>query len=165
MKIFFFDLETTGISCTRHGIHQVSFDIVIDGKTKESANLRVRPHPAAVIEQAALDIAGVTKEQILSYPDMKEGYEKLIETLSKYVDRYNRSDKFFLAGYNNSAFDNQFLRAFFTQNGDKYFGSWFWSNSIDIMVLATEYLLEKRSNMEDFYFKERKTHRSLACGM
>lgn len=36
------------------------------------------------------------------------------------------------------------------QNGDKYFGSWFWSNSIDVMVLATPYLAAKRTEMENF---------------
>lgn len=52
--------------------------------------------------------------------------------------------------HNNASFDNQFLRAWFLQNGDKYFGSWFWSNCLDIMVLATPYLAEKRSQMENF---------------
>ena len=70
--------------------------------------------------------------------------------LSKYADRYNKQDKFFLAGYNNASFDNQFLRAWFLQNNDKYFGSWFWSNSIDVMVLATPYLASKRAGMENF---------------
>ena len=36
------------------------------------------------------------------------------------------------------------------QNGDNYFGSWFWSNSLDVMVLATYYLLDRRSKMENF---------------
>ena len=48
------------------------------------------------------------------------------------------------------SFDNQFLRAWFLQNGDKYFGSYFWSNSIDVMVLATPYLASQRSQMENF---------------
>lgn len=77
-------------------------------------------------------------------------YKQFVDMLSKYVDRYNKQDKFFLAGYNNAHFDNQFLRSWFIQNGDKYFGSWFWSNSIDVMVLATPFLAEKRSQMENF---------------
>ena len=36
------------------------------------------------------------------------------------------------------------------QNGDKYFGSYFWSNSIDVMVLATLRLLGVRPTMENF---------------
>lgn len=33
MKLFFYDLETTGLDCERHGIHQISGAIVIDGET------------------------------------------------------------------------------------------------------------------------------------
>lgn len=55
-----------------------------------------------------------------------------------------------MVGYNNAAFDNQFLRGFFLQNNDKFFGSWFWANSMDVMVLATVYLANKRTEMENF---------------
>ena len=36
------------------------------------------------------------------------------------------------------------------QNGDKYFGSWFWSNPIDVMVLATPFLVDQRNQMPNF---------------
>lgn len=70
--------------------------------------------------------------------------------LAKYVDKFNKNDKFFLVGYNNASFDNQFFRAWFIQNGDKYFGSWFWSNSFDVMVLASPFLATQRSSMTNF---------------
>lgn len=66
------------------------------------------------------------------------------------ASKYNKKDKFFLVGYNNAAFDNQFLRGFFLQNSDNYFGSWFWSNTIDVMVLASAYLATRRPDMENF---------------
>lgn len=150
MKVLFFDLETTGTLVSRHGIHQISGMVVIDGDIREKFNLHVRPNPKAEIVQEALDIAGVTKEKIMEYPPMEEIYRQFVDMLSKYVDKYDRQDKFFLAGYNNASFDNQFLRAWFIQNGDKYFGSWFWSNSIDVMVLATPYLAARRAEMENF---------------
>lgn len=150
MKVLFFDLETTGTLVNKHGIHQLSGSVVIDGETKESFDLRVQPNPKAEITQEALDVAGVTKEQILAYPPMGEIYRKFTAMLDKYVSKYDKKDKFFLAGYNNASFDNQFLRAWFLQNNDKYFGSYFWSNSIDIMVMATPYLAPKRAEMENF---------------
>lgn len=150
MKIVFFDLETTGTLVNKHGIHQLSGEIVIDGETKETFDFRVQPNPKAEILQEALDVAGVTREQVLAYPPMGVVYGQFLAMLGKYVDKYNKSDKFFLAGYNNASFDNQFLRAWFLQNGDKYFGSWFWSNSIDVMVMATPYLAAKRAQMENF---------------
>lgn len=150
MKLFFFDLETTGTNPARHGIHQISGQIVIDGETKENFNWHVRPNPRAIIDPQALQVSGVTEQQILSYPPMKEVYDELVDMLARYVDRYDRTDKFFLAGYNNTSFDNNFLRGFFRQNGDEYFGSWFWSNAIDVMVLATQYLLPHRHEMANF---------------
>ncbi|MEG1643946.1 MAG: 3'-5' exonuclease [Bacteroidales bacterium] len=150
MKLLFFDLETTGTMFWKNGIHQMSGAVVIDGDLKESFDYRVAPNPNAQIEDSALAVSGVTREQIAAYPPMDEVYMKFVTLLGKYVDKYDRSDKFFLAGYNNVSFDDQFLRAWFKQNKDEYFGSWFWSNSIDVMVLASHYLLEKRSMMKDF---------------
>ncbi len=150
MKLLFFDLETTGTLVSKHGIHQISGAVVIDGEIKEKFNLHVQPNPAAQIEQAALEVGGVTREQIMAYPPMGEVYHKFVDMLSKYVDKYNKADKFFLVGYNNASFDNQFLRAWFIQNGDKYFGSWFWANYIDVMVMATPYLADRRAQMENF---------------
>lgn len=150
MKLLYFDLETTGTNPGRNGIHQISGMIEIDGEEKEKFDFHVQPNPAAIIEQQALDVAGVTKEQVLSYPPMREVYNQFVAMLSKYVNKFDKKDKFFLVVYNNAAFDNQFLRGFFLQNGDQYFGSWFWSNSIDVMVLATSHIAERRPELVNF---------------
>lgn len=144
MKLLFFDLETTGTNPARHGIHQISGIVEIDGVEQERFDFKVRPNPKAEILDEALAVGGVTREEIDAYPPMEEVYCKLVALLSRYVNKYNKTDKFFLVGYNNASFDNQFLRGFFLQNGDNYFGSWFWSNSVDVMVLASQYLLAER---------------------
>ena len=150
MKLLFFDLETTGVNPGKNRIHQISGEIVIDGVSKEQFDFHVQPNPKAIIEEEALKVAGVTREQVLAYPPMRQVYSEFVAMLGKYVDKYNKKDKFFLVGYNNAAFDNQFLRGFFLQNSDKYFGSWFWSNTIDVMVLASAYLMDRRAEMENF---------------
>lgn len=150
MKLLFFDLETTGTNPGKNGIHQISGEIVIDGTSKEKFDFKVQPNPKCLIEQQALDVAGVTREQVLAYPPMGEIYNQFNAMLVKYVDKYKKTDKFFLVGYNNASFDNQFLRGFFLQNNDQFFGSWFWSNSIDVMVLASNKLVERRAEMENF---------------
>jgi len=136
-KLFFYDLETTGTKFWKNGIHQISGAIVIDGQVKEFFDFKVRPNESALIDDEALKIGNVSLEQIKAYPSMKEVYSKIITMLSKYVDKFNKKDKFHLAGYNNASFDNPFFRAFFVQNNDFYFGSWFWSDCIDVMVLAS----------------------------
>ena len=149
-KLFFYDLETTGLDSKLNGIHQISAIIVIDGEIKEKFNFKVRPSDNAIIDEYALKVAGVTTEQILSYPDMGLVYKQLIGVLSKYVDKFNKKDKFHLVGYNICGFDNDFFRNFFSDNGDKYFGSWFFSGGIDCMVLANHKLRKERSLIPDF---------------
>ena len=92
MKLLFFDLETTGIKYWRNGIHQISGEIVIDGVTKESFNFNVCPHPQCEIEEEALRICNVSKEQIQAYPPMREVYVKFVNMLSKYVDKFDKKD-------------------------------------------------------------------------
>ena len=82
MKILFFDLETTGVLVNKNGIHQISGCIVIDGVEMERFDFRVQPNPKAVIEQEALDVAGVTKEQIMAYPPMLEVYKQFTSMLN-----------------------------------------------------------------------------------
>lgn len=150
MKLLFFDLETTGTNPARHGIHQISGMIEIDGVERERFDFKVRPNPKAEVLDEALAVGGVTREQIESYPPMEDVYRDFVGMLGRYVNKFNKADKFFLVGYNNAAFDNQFLRGFFLQMGDNYFGSWFWSNSVDVMVLASQYLLAERPLMPNF---------------
>lgn len=149
-KLLFYDLETTGVKYWKNGIHQISGAVVIDGQIKEVFDFKVRPNDNALIEEEALKVGNVTKEQIMAYPTMKEVYSKIITMLSKYVDKFDKKDKFHLIGYNNASFDNQFFRAFFVQNNDVYFGSWFWSDSIDVMVMASFKLRKVRYELVDF---------------
>lgn len=112
-KLFFYDLETTGTNPGRHGIHQISGEIVIDGKSVETFDFKVQPNPKAQIEDAALAVGGVTREQIMAY-------------------------------------DDNFFRGFFLQNGDNFFGSWFWADSIDVLVLASTFLADRRADLPNF---------------
>ena len=89
MKLLFFDLETTGTNPGKHGIHQISGQIVIDGIVKESFDFHVQPNPKAIIEDEALAVAGVTREQIAQYPPMATVYAQFVAMLGKYVDKFN----------------------------------------------------------------------------
>ncbi|MDP2235012.1 MAG: 3'-5' exonuclease [Bacteroidales bacterium] len=149
-KILFFDVETTGLDSKIHGMHQLSGILEIDGEPVKTFDFKINPAPHLQIDQEALKISGKTIDEIRAYPSEAEVYRRFIAMLLNYIDKFNKLDKAFLAGWNNAAFDNGFLRAFFERNGDKYFGSWFWSNPLDVMVLATEYLLNERSTMLNF---------------
>lgn len=150
MKKIFYDLETTGLDYRENAIHQISGCVEIDGEVKEYFNIKIKPFEGAVITPEALTTCNLTEDIINNYQAPEEGFKQFVGILNKYVDKYNKKDKFFLVGYNNNSFDNNFLRAFYERYGDKYFYSYFWVNSIDVMVLATQHLIEKRHLMMNF---------------
>jgi len=73
--------------------------------------------------------------------------------LGKYIKKFDKTDKFFLLGYNNASFDDQFLRGFFLQNQDDYFGSWFWADPLDVRILAARQFGPIRHTMPNFQLK------------
>lgn len=152
IKLFFFDLETTGLNAVTNGIHQISGRLYVDFKFCAEFNCNVRPFLKDVVEDAALAVSGKKPEDLqneLHYPPMAV-YKSITKLLANNCDKFDKQDKIFLCGYNNASFDNQFLRSFFEKAGDKYFGSWFWSSPIDVFVLASQYLMESRHRMIDF---------------
>lgn len=151
MKLLFFDLETTGTDPQVNGVYEISGAIVIDRKVVEKFEFKVRPHKLTTIDPEAFKVRkDIDVKAIKKYPKPKKVHKLLEEILGKYVDKFDKKDKYFLAGYNNAKFDNEFLRSWFLDCEDKYYGSWFWSNPIDVMVLATWKLMDKRHNMVDF---------------
>lgn len=79
-KLLFFDLETTGVKFWRNGIHQIGGIVDIDGQETERFDIRLAPNPAATIEQEALDVAGVTLEQVQS-----SAYGRRVQAVSWYI--------------------------------------------------------------------------------
>lgn len=153
MKRLFYDVETTGLKPNKHSIHQLAGKVIIDGECKETFDIRMQPNPKALIDDEALKIAGVTREQILGYQPFEKGYEQFITIVNRYVDVYNKKDKFHLVGYNNRAFDDDFLRGLFKQNQNQYFGAYFWSDSIDVLPIASISLEPIRASLPDFKLK------------
>jgi DNA polymerase-3 subunit epsilon len=126
VKILYFDVETTGIDPKLNDIVQLSGIIEIDGVEKERFNLNAQPKNYDSINPEALEVTGLTLEQIKSYPPPVATLKRFCEILGRYVDKYNKNDKFYPAGYN-VRFDLDFLQQFFLKNGEKY-GSGTWQN-------------------------------------
>lgn len=163
--ILFYDLETTGLKVDRSAIHQLAGLIEVDGKIVEEIDLRMCPRAGTEYSPEALLVAKKTREEIEAYPPQREVFKSFIELLSKYVDRYDRKSKMYLAGYNNRGFDDPFLRHWFEHNNDKYFGSWFYAESLDVIVLAGQYFAaraERRKRMINFKLSTVATELGLA---
>lgn len=150
MKLFYFDVETVGLDYRKHSIIQLSGMVEIDGIVVEEFDFKMRPHENSLIDENALLINKKSKDEILKYPKYEKQYKELKRLLLRHIDPYDRTDKLFLVGYNNSSFDNSFLRKFFELNGDSFFNSYFHSNSLDVMILAGQYLAIERHLMPNF---------------
>lgn len=152
-KLFVYDLETTGLDHKQHAIHQISGIIVINGEKKQEFDFKVAPHPTAIILEDSIKVSNVTKETIMAYPANIIVHRQLLGVLAKYVNKFNKLDKFHLLGFNNKGFDNDFFRTFFNHCGDTYYGSWFWADSIDALVLASDYLQDERAKLPNFQLR------------
>lgn len=151
MKFFFYDVETTGTDKAKHAIHQLAAIIVVPGQDPIELNYRMRPIAGVhSYTPDALAVSGVTVEELLEYPPMDEAFRDLVSRLDCLCNRFDKQDKFFQVGYNCAGFDSEFLRKLWTDHGDNYFGSYFWPNTLDVYVLATAELMDRRAEMPNF---------------
>ena len=156
MKIMFYDIETTGLFASNCGIHQISGAIteLKPGDKRATVldhfNFKMKPFQGKRVYPSALEVGGLTYDTIAAYPEPKAVYNQFIEIIKKHVNKFDPDDKMFLAGYNNLHFDNDFLRQWFCDCGDRYFGSYFWSNAMDVMAEAGKVLMNIRPFMPNF---------------
>jgi DNA polymerase-3 subunit epsilon len=148
MKEFWCDTETTGLIPGKHHIWQLAGMIIVDGRT-EIINERMRPRDLSNAGPKALEVGGVTMEELSTYRSSHEVYMEFESMLNKCVDKFNKQDKIMFYAYN-ARFDMDFMRAWFKENGNSFFGSYFWFPPIDVMNLAVNHLKDIRYNMKDF---------------
>jgi len=143
-------IECTGTNKDIHGIHQISGKIIIEGETKETFDYKVQPAFGSIYDPKALEVCGLTENEIKSYTHMHVVYPLVLAMLCRYIDLNDDKDKFFIVGYN-VYFDAGFLGKWFKlNNGIKFFKQLFWFNVIDVMILASNHLMYKRPEMENF---------------
>lgn len=149
LKYCFIDLETTGLDKDRHAVIQIA-GIIADGdKPYAFFNHRVRPLDNKIIEAEALEVTGLTRKEIGEYAPAHQVHKDLTGTFGEHVDKYDKQDKMFFCGYN-SQFDYGFLRQWFYDLDDQYFGSWFFTPPLDVMQAALLSLRLHRHEMENF---------------
>lgn len=119
----------------------------------DKINVEVCPREDKRIEEMALSVNGYTMERLKELKKDEDGFNEFLLFLRKHINRYNKFDKCILAGYNNIHFDNNFLRHWFTDNNSKYYGSYFWSTTIDVLAEATRYLLHYRPALDNMKLK------------
>lgn len=149
VKKCFIDTETTGLDSSKHGLVQVAGVIDIGGVVVEEFDFMMRPPADKLFETRALEVIGKDMAVIDGYKPSKENFKMFKNILTQYVDQFNPKDKFFFIAYN-APFDVGFIRQWFLDNGDKYYGSMFWTPAIDVMSQAGDALMFERHKLKDF---------------
>lgn len=132
MKILFIDTETTGLSFQKSGLTQLSGIVRIDKKDVETFNFFIKPFKGAEINKKALEVQGKTLEDFKDkkYISEENAYFYFKTILDKYVNKYDKNDKFIIAGYN-VKFDIDMLQSFFKRQNDSYLFSYINSSILD----------------------------------
>ena len=157
-KVLWFDCETTGLIPGTHALIQLAALVEIDNKVEEEIDLKIRPMLHNTIDPEALKISSLKEPEIKNWTPNETQFKKFLKTITKYVDRYDKNDKFILAGYNISAFDEPFLRQFFLDNAaskkdrqfGNYFGSYFAWPKRDIQTYVAEHYAELNLRLPNF---------------
>lgn len=126
-KYLWVDVETTGLDPKINAPHQVAGEVVIDGISVETFNLKFCPREGAVIEPEALlktfpdltpkqAVDKVMSRKMLS----KNAYSEFNYMMTRRVNKYDKDDKMVFCAYN-AHFDAQFISDWYKGHGNKYF--------------------------------------------
>ena len=139
-KVLWLDVETTGLDCRKHGLREVGFIIEIDGVEVDKGVFRINPFTYTTkdveIDDYALEISGVSIEDLESYDSSSYCFKELMNKLVKYVNVNDKNDCFVIAGYN-VAFDIGFIKEWFKEMGlqDSY-KDLFHYKSLDVFSIV-----------------------------
>jgi DNA polymerase-3 subunit alpha len=124
----FLDVETTGTNPTRNDIIQLAAIIVIDGvRQLKTFNQHCQPMDWATIEDEALNVNGITRDQLLTFQSLPMMLEKFVSFVKDAT-----SEKLIMAGYCVS-FDRSFVSSSFHKIGkDDLFRSLFKPDIHDV---------------------------------
>ena len=148
-KLLWIDVETSGLSCVKNDILTIAGIIEIDGNIAEEFYFKCQPHDWNTINEEALKINGITIEELKSFEHPAVTHQKLINIFKKYVNKFDKKDKFIPAGHNVN-FDVDFLFKFFEKCNDKYCGSWIDYHKLDSIPLLQILALKGAIKLDNF---------------
>lgn len=135
MKILYLDTETTGLTY-RSTIIQLAAIVEIDGEIKETINLYCAPFPDSDISEEALSITKFTREEIFQFDSPQVVCQTFTQILGKYVDKYNKNDKFIVIGHN-VKFDLDMLRNWAYRCNERFIASYIdFKNEFDTLAFT-----------------------------
>jgi DNA polymerase III subunit epsilon len=149
-KVLFFDVETTGLESVKNDIIQLSGIVEIDGKSVEEFNYKCQPFSYENIDAKALEVNKVTLELLKTFELPGAIHQQFTALLSKHCEKFDKTDKFYPAGYN-VKFDIDFLAKWFQKNNDKYLGSWINWKALDPLPVLYMMDFDGKISLPDYH--------------
>lgn len=149
MKTVYIDLETTGLDHAKHAIWQLSALFEENGEVIDELLVEMKPHRGKLVSAQALEKTGMTLDKLETFAEPKAAFLTVENWLSKRISRYRKTDKAVFKAYSGT-FDYNFLRQWWLDCGNEFFGAWFFHPYVDIMQKAALVLLPERLKMENF---------------
>ena len=136
-KFLWVDTETGGVDPQINGIIQIAGIYEIGKglhKNNQGTKFEALVNPLDTkLEKKALKINGHKKKKIKKYP--KDTLPKFIDFLDARVNKFNKSDKLLILGYN-VKFDLEMIHAWAKREGFEFMGSYLDWRIVDVAVLA-----------------------------
>ena len=123
-KICWVDVETTGLDKVKQDVIQIAGIIEVNSIVVDEFEFKCQPHSWDNIQQKALDVHGMTLDDLKSFEEPSGVKQQMEIILSRHVNKFDKKDKMVFAGYN-TPFDYGFVEEWFKKSGDKYFNSYF----------------------------------------
>lgn len=150
-KVLWIDVETSGTNPEIHDVWSLAYLVEINGKIEHEEKMLIRPSNFDTIDLEALKVGGITVEELekIDYT-ISDAVRDLKKVWKKYIDKYNKEDKFIVGGYF-VRFDVDFLRSMFQKVGDRYgIGSWCYTALLDVPSFVAEYMLKSGVKFPNF---------------
>ena len=141
------DTETTGLSPSKHGVIQLAMVFEVGGEIVDKYNFKLNPFGRCEYDEKALEINGITREQISIYPLEKIVFKDIMGALilNKHYGKFD------IAGYNTS-FDIKFFRSLFARNGNPNdfteFCSWYDTDVFALVKILKNIVGTKNLKLE-----------------
>lgn len=151
VKRCFIDFETGSLDTKKCPMLSVSMIVEIDGTVVETFNSLCKPYDESLVTEKALEVNGLSLEQLREEREESHVLGAMVKVLSKYLDLSDRSDRFFFVAHN-AGFDDAVFRSLVYRNSkDKKLRSkLFWTGFICTRVLALNTLMDVRHTMKVF---------------
>ena len=123
--------------------------VEINGKIENTFNYDLCPFGACEYDPEALNVNRKTVDEIKEFPSEEMIYDELIDKFQHFINRYNKNDKFVLAGFGID-FDYAFLRKLFERHNEYGAGSWIFNCTYDVRTIAAMAIMNKNLRINKY---------------